>query len=203
MQVTANFDDIGAGGSYQFNGTLTDNGGNGGAVSTSTFTSFGFTASQSSTMTGLTFTNIYSIVSPTLQTAGTFRILAGAAGTVPTATTVTGNVGATTLTNHGIINGDVWVTTLTNDGTISGVTTSPVDATYNGAITDLTSAIATATSPSGASIAAELSGQSLLPGRYSNATGLTITNTLTLTGTANDVFIFQSGATSSRHRPAT
>lgn len=122
-----------------------------------------------------------------LGTAASFAVLAGA--------TVT-NTGPST------INGDLGVspgTAVTGfpPGTLNG-TQHDADAVALQAQSDLTSAYNDAASRTPAtSVPADLSGESLAPGVYKNATSLGLTGTVTLNaeGNPNAVFIFQAGST--------
>jgi hypothetical protein len=122
-----------------------------------------------------------------LGTAASFAVLAGS-----------------TVTNTGpsIINGDLGVspgTAVTGfpPGTLNG-TQHDADAVALQAQSDLTSAYNDAASRTPAtSVPADLSGESLAPGVYENATSLGLTGTVTLNaeGNPNAVFIFQAGST--------
>jgi hypothetical protein len=121
-----------------------------------------------------------------LGTAGSFAVLAGAGITNTGPTTVNGDVGTFPTTT---ISGSASMTvTGTNHGG---------DAVTQQAKTDLVTAYNNAagqgpTSP----IAADLGGQTLVPGVYNSASSIGLTGTLTLNGggDANAVFIFQAGS---------
>lgn len=122
---------------------------------------------------------------PGLGTAGSFAVLAGAGITDTGPTTIKGDVGSfptTTQTGFGSV-------------TLNG-TNHAGDAVTQGAKTDLTTAYNTAAG-SGPTIpvVADLGGQTLTPGVYNSASSLGLTGTLTLSGTASDVWIFQAGST--------
>ncbi len=119
-----------------------------------------------------------------LSTAGSFRVLAGSAVTIGTGTTITGDVGVSpgaTVTNSGIVNGVVHA----ND---SDAVQAQVDlaAAYD----DAAGRAVDETVPT------ELGGTTLGRGVYDSAAGtFGITGTLTLSGTASDVFIFKMAST--------
>ena len=122
---------------------------------------------------------------PGLGTAGSFAVLAGAGITNTGPTTIKGDVGSfptTTQTGFGSV-------------TLNG-TNHAGDAVTQGAKTDLTTAYNTAAG-SGPTIpvAADLGGQTLVPGVYNSASSLGLTGKLTLSGTSSDVWIFQAGST--------
>jgi hypothetical protein len=114
-----------------------------------------------------------------LSTAGNFRVLSGTAVTNGAASTVTGDVGGTSVTNNGTITGTIYT----------------VGATVTTALADLATAI---TEVSGRTadeaIAIELGGVTLGRGIYSSGT-FAINGTLTLNGSASDIFIFQASST--------
>ncbi len=130
-----------------------------------------------------------------LGTAASFAVLAG--------TTVT-NTGPST------INGDLGVSpgsavTGFPPGTLNG-TQHDADAVALQAQSDLTSAYNDAASRTpAASAPADLSGETLAPGVYKNATSLGLTGTVTLNAEGNPdaVFIFQAGSPSSPDQAAT
>ncbi|HEY8772140.1 MAG TPA: ice-binding family protein [Candidatus Limnocylindria bacterium] len=122
---------------------------------------------------------------PGLGTAGSFAVLAGAGITNTGPTTIKGDVGSfptTTQTGFGSV-------------TLNG-TNHHGDAVTQGAKTDLKTAYNTAAG-SGPTIpvAADLGGQTLVPGVYNSASSLALTGKLTLSGTSSDVWIFQAGST--------
>jgi hypothetical protein len=122
-----------------------------------------------------------------LGTARSFAVLAGQSVT---------NTGPST------INGDLGVspgTSITGfpPGTVQG-TTHQTDAAATQAQSDLTTAYTDAAGrPGGASVSADLGGQTLTPGVYNSASAMGLTGDLTLDaqGDANAVFIFQMGST--------
>ena len=117
-----------------------------------------------------------------LLTAGNFRILAGSAVTISSGTTVTGDVGVSPGT------------VVTNSGTVAG-TIHLSDAAAIQAQIDLVAAYTDAAGRlADATLGVELGGTTLGCGVYAAGT-FTINGELTLSGTATDVFIFQSGAT--------
>ena len=129
-------------------------------------------------------------------TAGSPSLTLGVAATyaVGASSTITNTVTATAVT------GDLYLTpgsAVTNfpPGTVSGA--QNID---NPAAVAAAAAVSSAyTTGQGltptATIPAELAGTSYAPGVYFNASGFTITGTLTLTGSATDVWVFQSAAT--------
>jgi hypothetical protein len=119
-----------------------------------------------------------------LLTAGNFRILAGSAITIGSGCTVTGDVGESPGT------------TLTNTGTITG-TAHIADGTAGTAQTDLTAAYNDAAGRAvNATVGTELGGTTLGRGVYNSSDGtFGITGTLTLSGTASDIFIFKMATT--------
>ena len=119
-----------------------------------------------------------------LLSAGNFRILAGSAVTIGTGTAVTGNVGVSPGS------------TVTDNGTISG-TTNMADGVAGQAQLDLTTAYNDAAGRTAdTTIGLELGGATLGRGVYVSAAGtFAITDTLTLSGTASDIFIFKMATT--------
>ncbi len=122
---------------------------------------------------------------PGLGTANGFAVLAGAGITNTGPTTINGDVGSfptTTQTGFASV-----VLTGTNHAG---------DAVTQGAKTDLVTAYNTAAG-SGPTIpvAANLGGQTLVPGVYNSASSLGLTGALTLSGSSTDVWIFQAGST--------
>ena len=121
-----------------------------------------------------------------LGTATSFAVLAGQSVT---------NTGPST------INGDLGVspgTSITGfpPGTVNG-TTHQTDATAAQAQNDLTTAYTDAAGrPGGASVSADLGGQTLTPGVYNSASEMGLTGNLTLDaqGDASAVWIFQMGS---------
>ncbi len=131
--------------------------------------------------------------------AANFRILAFTANTIDVTCTVTGNVGAVTVTHNGPIVGNLWGTTITGTGTVSGTTKDLTDGIVGTAQTNLTSAIATAagltfTAATGAALGAvEMGTLTLGRGIYVGPGTLGINSELILTGTATDIFIIRTG----------
>ncbi len=133
-----------------------------------------------------------------LTTAANFRILAATAVTIGSGTTVTGDVGGPAVTNNGIVNGDIWVTTWS--GTEPNGVRHAEGTTVSTALSNLGTAITTATGRSNdvPLLGPQLGGLTLGRGVYASNTGTyDITGTLILTGSASDIFIFQTGATGS------
>ena len=116
-----------------------------------------------------------------LGAAGNYRALAGTALSIGVGCTVNGNVGGTSVTNGGTVNG----------------TTDVGNSAYGAAIGALTLAINTTTlrTPDATFAAVELGGLNLGRGVYSGPGTFGITSTLTLTGTATDIFIFKMTTT--------
>jgi hypothetical protein len=117
-----------------------------------------------------------------LKTAANFRILAGSAVTINAGCTVTGDVGVspgTGMTVAGIVNGNIHTT-----DDVASTAQSDLTAAY----TDAAQRTADAT------LDVELGGKTLGCGVYNSGT-FTINGVLTLSGTASDIFIFQSAAT--------
>ncbi|HUQ17124.1 MAG TPA: ice-binding family protein [Candidatus Saccharimonadales bacterium] len=120
-----------------------------------------------------------------LGTAGSFGVLAGAGITNTGPTTINGDVGSyPTTTQTGF--GSVTITGTNHFG----------DAVTQGAKTDLVTAYndAAGRGPT-IPVAANLGGQTLVAGVYNSASSLALTGSLTLSGTASDVWIFQAGST--------
>lgn len=113
-------------------------------------------------------------------------------------------LGGQSVTNTGpsTINGDLGVspgTSITGfpPGTVHG-TTHQTDATAAQAQKDLTTAYTDAAGrPGGASVSADLGGQTLKPGVFNSGSAMTLTGALTLDaqGNSSAVFIFQMGST--------
>jgi hypothetical protein len=128
-----------------------------------------------------------------LGTAGNFRVLAGTSATIGLGTTVSGDVGCTTVTNNGTVNGDVWVTTLDGSGTQTAI--EPFGTTVSTAKNDLADAYSDAAgrTAGATTVTGDLGGQTLSPGLYNSASSLGITGNLTLDAhnDSDAVFIFQ------------
>jgi Ice-binding-like len=127
---------------------------------------------------------------PNLQTAGSFGVLAGAGIISPDAgTTVVGNVGsAPTPTVSGLLAAQVNGTLYTAANAAvtqaqTDLTAAYLDAAGRSSCTALTGALGTGTNPT------------LGPGVYCYSSAALLNGTLTLTGTATDVWIFQIGST--------
>lgn len=116
-----------------------------------------------------------------LGAAGNYMALAGTALNIGAGCTVNGNVGGTSVTNG---------------GTVTGTTDAGTPA-YGAAIGALTLAINTTTLriPEATFADVELGGLNLGRGVYSGPGTFGINSTLTLTGTATDIFIFQMTST--------
>jgi hypothetical protein len=132
--------------------------------------------------------NAYS-QAPNLQTAGKFAVLAGAGVTSADAgTTIVGNVGSSpTPTVTGLL--PIQVT---------GTLYMAANAVVNTAQTDLTAAYLSAAPPRACTrtlTGVDLGGLNLGPGVYCFSSSALLTGTLTLTGSATDVWIFQIGST--------
>jgi hypothetical protein len=113
--------------------------------------------------------------------AGNYMALAGTALSIGATCTVNGNVGGTTVTNGGTVTG----------------TTDVGNTAYSAAIGALTLAINTTTlrTPNVTLAAMELGGLNLGRGVYAGPGTFGINSTLTLTGTATDIFIFKMTTT--------
>jgi hypothetical protein len=116
-----------------------------------------------------------------LGAAGNYRALAGTALNIGAGCSVNGNVGGTSVTNGGTVTG----------------TTDIGNPAYGAAIGALTLAINTTTlrTPDATFAAVELGGLNLGRGVYAGPGTFGINSTLTLTGTATDIFIFQMTTT--------
>jgi Ice-binding-like/Secretion system C-terminal sorting domain len=119
-----------------------------------------------------------------LLSAGNFRILAGSAVTIGKGATVPGNVGVSPGN------------TVTDNGTVTG-TTNMADSVAGQAQLDLITAYNDAAGRTAdTTIGLELGGTTLGRGVYVSAAGtFAITDTLTLSGTATDIFIFKMATT--------
>jgi hypothetical protein len=127
-----------------------------------------------------------------LGTAATFRVLSATTVTIASGCTVTGNVGGPLVTNNGIVNGDIWVHTWA--GTEPNGTRHDVGTTVSTALSDLGTAITTASgiTPNTPTLNPQLGNLTLGRGVYISTNGtFDITGSLTLTGTATDIFIFK------------
>ena len=112
------------------------------------------------------------------------------------ATPVVSNVGPTIVTNGDV---GIWpALSITGfpPGLINGGTKHLGDPVAQQAQADLTVAYNNAAgAPGGAALTADIGGQTLAPGVYKATTTLGITGDLTLSGSANGVWIFQVGST--------
>ncbi len=129
-----------------------------------------------------------------LGTAANYRILAGSAITVNGTCTVTGDIGLSptggaAITGAGIVTGIKHSTDGLGVGTTLDATLTSTKTALDNAYTDISTRTA-----DDATQGVDLSGKNLGRGIYSSGT-FSITGTLTLTGTASDIFIFQSAAT--------
>lgn len=134
---------------------------------------------------------VMAATAPTLGVADSFAVLAGSGITAANPSTVSGDVGTfPTTTQTG---------TITITGTNHGG-----DATTQGAKTALTTAYLNAEGQTTPSVTALIdnttdsfagTGYTLAPGIYKSANQIGVPVTLTLTGTATDVWIFQAGST--------
>lgn len=116
-----------------------------------------------------------------LGTAGNYWALAGTALNINAGCTVMGNVGGTSVTNGGTVTG-------TTDINNAAVTTALDDLAA--AKNDLAGR-----TPDDATLAVELAGLNLGRGIYAGPGTFSINGTLTLTGTASDIFIFKTTTT--------
>ncbi|MGI8791869.1 MAG: ice-binding family protein [Acidimicrobiales bacterium] len=122
-----------------------------------------------------------------LGTAASFAVLGGQSVTNTGPSTIGGDLGVSPGTSI----------TGFPPGTVFG-TTHQTDAAAAQAQQDLTTAyIDAAGRPGGASVSADLGGQTLTPGVYNSGSAMGLTGTLTLDaqGDPNAVFIFQMGST--------
>jgi hypothetical protein len=124
-------------------------------------------------------------ISSFLGSADNFVVLAGSGITNTGTTTITGDVGTySTTTETGF--GSVTLTGTDHAG----------DSVTQAAKTDLTTAYNAAAGRTPVTVATELGGTSPVPGVYNSADGkFVITGTITLTGNATDVWIFQTVTT--------
>jgi hypothetical protein len=124
-------------------------------------------------------------ISSFLGSADNFVVLAGSGITNTGPTTITGDVGTySTTTETGF--GSVTLTGTDHAG----------DSVTQAAKTDLTTAYNAAAGRTPVTVATELGGTSPVPGVYNSADGkFVITGTITLTGNATDVWIFQTVTT--------
>ena len=144
------------------------------------FTSSSFSDGKSST------DNILRVqISSFLGSADNFVVLAGSGITNIGTTTITGDVGTYSTTTE------------TGFGSVTLTGTNHVgDSVTQAAKTDLTTAYNAAAGRTPVTVATELGGTSPVPGVYNSADGkFVITGTITLTGNATDVWIFQTVTT--------
>lgn len=134
---------------------------------------------------------VIAATSVSLLTADSFAVLAGSGITATTPSTVSGDVGT--------------FPTTTETGTITVTGTNHAgDAVTQTAKTDLTAAYLNAEAQTLPSVTAIIdittdsfsgTGYTLAPGIYKSANQIGVTGTLTLNGSATDVWIFQAGST--------
>jgi len=124
-------------------------------------------------------------ISSFLGSADNFVVLAGSGITNTGTTTITGDVGTYSTTTE------------TGFGSVTLTGTNHVgDSVTQAAKTDLTTAYNAAAGRTPVTVATELGGTSPVPGVYNSADGkFVITGTITLTGNATDVWIFQTVTT--------
>lgn len=110
-------------------------------------------------------------------------------------------LGGSAITNTGpsVINGDLGTyptTTITGfpPGTVNGTNHGGDGVTQNAKADLVTAYNALAGSGPTLPVAADLGGQTLVPGVYNSASSLGLTGTLTLSGGSTDVWIFQAGS---------
>ncbi len=129
-----------------------------------------------------------------LSTASTFRILAGSSISIGSGSTNPGDIGlypaaGSNITNSGTVTGTIY----TIDGANGSTSNS---ALVSGAQSDLTTAYGVARGKTAnATLGPELGNTTLGCGVYASTSGsFDITGTLTLSGSATDIFIFQTTA---------
>ncbi|MFA7418067.1 MAG: ice-binding family protein [Melioribacteraceae bacterium] len=116
-----------------------------------------------------------------LGTASNYRALAGTALSISAGCTVTGNVGGVAVTNLGIVTGTIDVSNSAVTNAINDLTTVKADLAGR--------------TPNDASLIVELAGKTLGRGVYTGPGTFGINGTLTLDGTASDIFIFKTTTT--------
>ena len=141
-----------------------------------------------------------------LGTAGNFVILAKTGISTTGTTAITGNIGispaaATFITGFSLIvdaTNTFSTSSLVTGKVYASNYTTPTPANLTTAIGDMETAYTDAAgrtpTPSGTFLnvgAGEIGGQTLVPGLYKWTTGVTISTDVTLSGNANDVWIFQ------------
>lgn len=127
-----------------------------------------------------------SAAAPSIGTAGNYLVLGATGVAVTGPTAIAGNIGSFPTAS------------ITGSGNIAFSGGGAVDnAGAQQAQTDLTAAYAAAAAATSTNtpIGGTLGGLTLTAGVYTSATSLALTGTLTLTGSASDVFIFQAGTT--------
>ena len=132
-----------------------------------------------------------------LGTAGTFAILAGSGITNTGITTISGDVGSSPTATETGFTACPGANCVTLTGT-NHTSPSPNDAVTQGAKAALTNAFNAAAGQTPGVVLTELSGQTLVAGVYTSASGtFGMSGTLTLDGAnnANSVFIFQTAST--------
>jgi hypothetical protein len=139
-----------------------------------------------------------------LGTAADFAIIAKTGVSATGITTITGNVGvspvpATYVTGFGLIadiSNTFWISSLVTGKVFAADNTDPTPAKMTAAVSDMETAYTDAdgrVSPDYTELfSGDLTGQTLAPGLYKWNTGVLISaGGLTISGTANDVWIFQ------------
>lgn len=140
-----------------------------------------------------------------LGSAGNFVVLAKSGVSTTGATAVTGNIGvspiaASAITGFGLtmdISNTFATSALVTGKVFASDYTPPTPATMTAAISDMQAAYtdsAGRTNPTATELGAgNIGGMTLAPGLYKWSTNVTIPTNLTLSGGANDVWIFQVG----------
>jgi Ice-binding-like len=139
-----------------------------------------------------------------LGTAGDFAILAKTGVSATGITTIIGNVGvspvaATYVTGFGLIadiSNTFWISSLVTGNIFAADNTDPTPAKMTAAVSDMEAAYTDAVgrvSPDYTELfTGDLTGRTLAPGLYKWSTGVLISaGSLTISGTANDVWVFQ------------
>jgi len=139
-----------------------------------------------------------------LGTAGNFVILAKSGISTTGTTSITGDIGvspidSTAITGFGLImdaSNKFATSSLVTGKAYAADYTPPTPTTMTTAVSDMETAYTDAAGRTETSIVTELgagdiSGRTLSPGLYKWGTGVLITNGVTLSGSANDVWIFQ------------
>jgi hypothetical protein len=136
-----------------------------------------------------------------LGSAANFVILAKSAVSTVPASVITGNVGLSPaaesyFTGFSQTDGIGYATSPQVTGFLYAATMAPPTPTLmTTAVSDLETAYTDAAGRSldAIALAADIGGSTLAPGLYTTATGLLISTSVTLSGNANDVWIFQIG----------